>query len=135
LQAVEGRLRDDANHLLWRMGFYLSVWLIGMAGIGFVIASGYLALDSLLGAGWAAVLLGLVLIALAGGGLALTAKRKAKAPAAQPAPVPDPEPAPVPASPVPAGAASAEASTVAFTAAFVLGRYLTRERHDGDGSR
>lgn len=126
LRDVEGRARDGAQHLLLWLAFCVSVWLIGMAGIGFVIASAYLALWSLLGAGWAAVLIGLVLTGLAVGLWAFTIKRGGRA-------IPDTS---APASPAPPSAASsAEASTVAFTAAYVLGRYLTRDSHSDEDRR
>jgi len=126
LRDVEGRARDCAQHLLLWLAFCVSVWLIGMAGIGFVIASAYLALWSLLGAGWAAVLIGLVLTGLAIGLWAFTIKRATKAIPVETAPAP---PAASPA------ASSAEASTVAFTAAYVLGRYLTRDSHSDEDQR
>jgi len=90
--------------------------LIGAGAIGFLTASAFLALEVTLGAATAALAVGVALSILAGGVLALARGR--------------------PPRPLPAGAAPPRlaveappppdaASLLAFTAAFVLARYLT----------
>jgi hypothetical protein len=90
--------------------------LIGAVGLGFLTASAFLALEATLGAAAAALAVGIALSILGGGVLALARSR--------------------PPGPLPAGGApprlAAEAPPppdavplLAFTAAFVLARYLT----------
>jgi hypothetical protein len=88
--------------------------LIGAVGLGFLTASAFLALEAPLGASTAALAVGVALSILAGGVLALARGRP-------------PRPLPV-ASPRFTAEAPRPPDTLlllAFTAAFVLARYLT----------
>jgi hypothetical protein len=98
-----------------RQGLALALGcLIGATGLGFLTASAFLALEAPLGAATAALVVGLALSLLAVGILALARSRPPR-----PLPVAPPRltaEAPRPPDPVP---------LLAFTAAFVLARYLT----------
>jgi hypothetical protein len=90
--------------------------LIGAAGLGFLTASAFLALEASFGAATAALVVGIALSILAGGGLAFAQGR-------QPGNLPAGEAAPrlVAEAPPPPDAVP----LLAFTAAFVLARYLS----------
>lgn len=109
-------MRDGARKVMWEVLFGLSAVLIGLAGLGFLTASAYLALSEIVGAVWAAFCVGLVLVALAGGFVALAQRRPSR-----PAAVADPKPA--------SGGDNPDAadlgSMIAFTVAFVLARSLS----------
>jgi hypothetical protein len=100
-----------------RLGLALALGcLIGVAGLGFLTASAFLALEATHGAARAALVVGLALLLLAGGIVAVARGRP-------------PRPLPAGGAP-PRPAAEAHhphdaASLLAFTAAFVLARYLT----------
>jgi hypothetical protein len=115
---------EAARGFLWRGVPAAAEGLIGLVGAGFVIFAGYAALRPVTGPALAALVTGVVLIVLA----MLLARlsgyfdpaRKAKAdpspPVAQP---PDPAVRPRPED---------AATMAAFTAAFVLGRWLADHR-------
>jgi len=107
-----------------RQGLVLALGcLIGVAGLGFLTASAFLALEATHGAARAALVVGLALLLLAGGIVALARGRPPRPLPAEGAP---PRPAaeahrPPAEAPRPPDAAA----LLAFTAAFVLARYLT----------
>ena len=88
--------------------------LIGAGAIGFLTASAFLALEAPLGPATAALAVGVALSVLAGGVLALARGRP-------PRPLPVATPRLAAEAPPPPDAAA----LLAFTAAFVLARYLT----------
>ena len=117
-QILQRAARESARKLLLPLVLGLSAALIMLVGSGFLLASAFITLAAAWGPAMAALSLGLGLTVLAAV-LMLIAKtqmsRKAVATARTPPPV----------------AADADrdgASLVAFTAAFVLGRYLTGKR-------
>lgn len=90
--------------------------LIGAAGLGFLTASAFLALEATLGAATGALVVGLALSLMAGGIVAMARGLRQRPPpphAMPPRPAVEPPPPP---DAVP---------LLAFTAAFVLARYLT----------
>jgi hypothetical protein len=101
--------------LITMLGF--ASGLMAVAGIGFVTAWAFLTLSVSMGPGLAALLIGLGLFGLAGAVLAFAVSLASK-----PAPKLASEHKPETADP---GKPDAVA-VIAFTAAFVLGRYLTR---------
>lgn len=121
MRGVECSARDVAQKVLWRLFLEISVGLIGLAGLGFITASGFLALSASLGAALAAFLTGLGLLLAAGGCVAIVKKSWLKQYPANP-----PKAPPIPSATDPTGVAA----TVAFTAAFVLGRYLGDDKPD-----
>lgn len=119
LRGVEGSARDAAQKVIWRLTFGISVGLIGLAGLGFLAASAYLTLSSAVGLTLAALIIGVGLILLAGG-LLLLSKRSSSKPAPEDAGK---------ATPVASRTGGANlAPTIAFTAAYVLARYLSADR-------
>ncbi len=98
----------------------LSGYLIGVAGIGFLTAWAFLSLSMALGEGSAALLIGLGLTLLGAGVLTLFWRCSKPAPAD----VPQSRPA------APQADMDDAPSLIAFTAAFVLARYLTGEMRD-----
>ncbi|MGJ8605468.1 MAG: hypothetical protein ACSHXH_15230 [Marivita sp.] len=121
LRGGEGSARDAAQKVLWRLFLEISVGLIGLAGFGFITASAFLVLSASLGAALAALLTGLGLLLAAGGCVAIVKKPMPKQDHAN-----APNAAPSPSATDPAGVAA----TVAFTAAFVLARYLGDDKPD-----
>ncbi len=119
LHGLEDRSRVRANKMQRRVLLGLSGCLIGLAGLGFLTAAAFLALSTVAGPAWSALITGVVLLILAGGFLALVCK-----------PLPNSIPADVQETDTPpAGADPANTGVmIAFTAAFVLARYL-----NGDG--
>jgi hypothetical protein len=100
-----------------RQGIALTLGcLIGTAGLGFLTASAFLALKAALGATTAALLVGLTLSISAGGILAVARSR-----AQRPLPAGWAPPRPAAQAPHPPDGVP----LLAFTAAFVLARYLT----------
>ena len=100
-----------------RQGLALALGcLIGAVGLGFLTASAFLALETTLGAARAALTVGIALSILGGGVLALARGRPRGPLPAGGAPPRLAAEAPRPPDPVP---------LLAFTAAFVLARYLT----------
>lgn len=113
--------RKDARAMLMPALLALAGGVTGVAGLGFLAASAYLALDAVLGHGTAALLTGsgLTLLSL---GLVMLARRQMSQHG------PDD-----PAGKTPADqekAASDTASQIAFATAFVLARYLGEDRRD-----
>lgn len=93
-RGVEGSAQDAAQKVLWRLFLEISVGLIGLAGLGFITASAFLALSASLGAAWAALLTGLGLLLAAGGFVAIVKRpwskqHLANAPIAPPIPLGD----------------------------------------------
>ena len=121
MRGVEGSAQDAAQKVLWRLFLEISVGLIGLAGLGFITASAFLALSASLGAALAALLTGLGLLLAAGGCVAIVKKPMPKPHLAN-APIAPP----IPSATNPAGVAA----TVAFTAAFVLARYFGDDKPD-----
>lgn len=121
MRGVEGSARVAAQKVLWRLFLEISVGLIGLAGLGFITASAFLALSASLGAALAALLTGLGLLLAAGGCVAILKKPWSKQQVAN-----APKAPPIPSATDPTGVAA----TVAFTAAFVLARYLGDDKPD-----
>jgi small-conductance mechanosensitive channel len=120
MRGVEDTARDAAQKLVWRLLLGITVGLIWLAGIGFLTTSVFLALSAVMGIAWAALLIGLLLVLVGAGPVAIINYQWSKK-----------ELAKVPETPPAAGAdASNVATTVAFTAAFVLARYLGGEKPD-----
>jgi predicted lipid-binding transport protein (Tim44 family) len=114
-------VRTEATQMLVPTLLALAGGMLGTAAAAFLIAWAYLTLSAALGQGAAALLVGLGLAILAGGLLALARNRlSSKTP---------PEPAPAQAQPAAPGAVDL-ASEVAFTAAFVLARYMGADKRD-----
>jgi hypothetical protein len=117
--ALTGAAQDARNSArrAMRQGLALSLGcLIGAVGLGFLTAAAFLALETELGAATAALVVGLAFLIMAVGVLALAQRRPLGLPptgATPPRPAAEAPPPPNP------------AALVAFTAAFVLARYLT----------
>jgi uncharacterized membrane protein YdjX (TVP38/TMEM64 family) len=111
--------RKDARAMLIPALLALAGGVTGVAALGFLVASAYVALGAVLGYGLAALLTGsgLALLSL---GLVVLARRQMsqKRPAVPPGEVPAAQ----------ERAASDTASQIAFTTAFVLARYLGGDR-------
>jgi len=129
LLRVENAAEEAGHKVLSRLLLGVSGCLTALAGLGFLCAASFLALGPVLGAGWATFVIGAGLMVLAGVLLALSGRRSSN-----PAPKPVPKPVPAAPPPSPSAAEAAEAaetgSIIAFTAAFVLARYLAGEKHD-----
>lgn len=110
-----GRVQADLRKMFWPVMLVLLVCLLGLVAIGFLTASAYLAISAAYSSGFATLMLGAGFMGLAGVALLLSRLRLT-----QPALV-----APVTAS---TATPSEPAATVAFTAAFVLGRYLAGKK-------
>jgi len=114
-------VRKDAGELLVPILLALAGGLTGAAGVGFLTAWVYLTLSIAVGQASAALLAGLGLAIVAAGLLFFAKNRLTKKTAANP---------PV-SQPVATATGKAElASEFAFTAAFVLARYLGEGRRD-----
>jgi len=116
--ALTGAAQDARNRArrAMRQGLALTLGcLIGAAGLGFLTASAFLALEASLGATTAALLVGLAISIVAGGILAVSRRR-----AERPLPAGWVPPPPAAQAPHPPDAGP----LLAFTAAFVLARYL-----------
>lgn len=122
LLRVENAAEEAGHKVLSRLLLGVSGCLTALAGLGFLCAASFLALGPVLGAGWATFVIGAGLIGLAGVLLALSGRRSSKsAPKAKPnAPPPS----------APAAEAAETGSILAFTAAFVLARYLAGDKQD-----
>jgi len=118
-EALHRFAREGARKLLRPIVLGLTACLFGAGGIGFLLAWVFLTLSAAWGPAMAALILGAGLTLLAGTLLAVAMRALSK-----PAIVP----APTPRSPEPKDAERDGASLVAFTAAFVLGKYLTDNR-------
>ncbi|WP_162561607.1 phage holin family protein [Yoonia vestfoldensis] len=121
MRGVTRAFRKDAGRLLRSALLALAGGLTAAAGLAFLTVSGYLVLCLALGPGPAAFLIGVGLLVLAGGLLTLAGNRPANKTAAAPLP------------PQPAASATHEtdfASRMAFTAAYVMARYLGAGRRD-----
>lgn len=114
-------VRMDARRLLLPILLVMAGGLTGAAGIAFLTVWAYLTLSLAIGHGPASLLIGLGLTILAAGLLVLARKRFLQKPPADPLairPMTD------------ATGKAVFASQVAFTAAFVLARYLDHGRRD-----
>lgn len=115
---------EAARGFLWRGAPAAAEGLIGLVGAGFVIFAGYAALRPVTGPALAALVTGVVLIVLAVGLAWLSryldpARRQRAA---------GPPPPLLPAAPAARPQPEDAASMAAFTAAFVLGRWLADRR-------
>ncbi len=121
MRGVESSARDAARKLLWRGLLGLSGCLAGLVALGFLTASAFVALSAELGAGLAALFIGIGFLVFAVALLALASGHR-----------PDPNAAKTPVPPPVASGAETpdEAAIIAFTAAFVLARYLTGGKPD-----
>ena len=118
-QILQRAARESARKLLLPLVLGLSATLIMLVGIGFLLTSAFITLAAAWGPAMAALSLGLGLTVLAAV-LMLVAKTQMSRKGGATAQTPPP--------PVAANADRNGASLVAFTAAFVLGRYLTGKR-------
>lgn len=121
MRSIGRDVRMDADKLLLPGLLALAGGLTGAAGAAFLTAWAYLAHSVAVRRGPAALLTGLGLTILAVGLLALARNRRSKPDLAEP-PVKQPK--------APAPHAADVASQIAFTAAFVLARYLGEARRD-----
>lgn len=121
LRDVQGQAQARAGSLLWPVLRVVMACLTGLVGFGFLTAAIYHAITASVGPGWASLLLGVGFSVLAGVILLFARDRL-------------PKPAPTAANRVPpAGSGGDTTDThtmIAFTAAFVLGRYLKRKGRD-----
>jgi membrane-associated phospholipid phosphatase len=121
LRSVEKSTQDAARKLVWQILLGLSGCLVGLAALGFLTASAFLTLSTAVGPELAALFVGIGLVFLAVGLLALALRPRIN-PNVVDTPIPPPE------------ASGAEvpniATTVAFTAAFVLARYFNSSEPD-----
>lgn len=114
-----GRVQADLRKLLWPVTLVLLACLLGLVAIGFLTAAAYLAISAAYGPVWAMLKLGAGFMGQAGVALLLSGLNSTKPALA----------APVTAPTATSIATPSEASaTVAFTAAFVLGRYLAGKK-------
>ncbi len=118
-EALHRFAREGARKLLRPILLSLTACLFGAAGIGFLVTWIFLTLSAAWGPAMAALILGAGLMLLAGLFLAVAIRPLSKPATAA---------APTPRSPAPDDADRDGASLVAFTAAFVLGKYLTGNR-------
>ena len=121
VHSIGRSVQKDARHLLVPTLLALAGVLAGAAGVAFLTVSAYLMLSVVVGQASAAFLIGLGLTVLAVGLLAVARNRFKQATQLDP-PVTQPE-----------TSAPSEAeftSQIAFTAAFVLARYLKQSRRD-----
>lgn len=121
MRGVEGTVRDGAYKVLWQLLPGLYACLLGIAGVGFLTASAYLALSTMISARWASFFIGVGLLVLAGATLMLAKYYVSKR---GPADAPETPPAASAVAAVDAG------SIIAFTAAFVLARYFADPEDD-----
>lgn len=123
IRGVKGIARDAAQKLFWRFLLGTSLCLIWCAGLGFLTASAFLALGALMEPAWSAFFVGLLLLLVAAGSVAFIRKASARQHRAT-----------APKGPPTANVETSGAlATVAFTAAFVLARYLDGEKTDLPG--
>jgi hypothetical protein len=114
-------VRKDAGELLVPILLVLAGVLAGAAGVAFLTAWSYLTLSSAVGQGPASLLIGLGLTVLAVGILAVARNRFTQTTQSDP----------LVAEPETSATSEAEfASQIAFSAAFVLARYLKQSRRD-----
>ena len=119
--SISREVRRDAGKLVMSVLVALAGGLIGTAGAAFLTAWAYLTLSVKVGYGPAALLIGFALTVLAAALLVFAINRLLKKIAADP-------PVSQPVAPVTGEADFA--AEVAFTAAFVLARYLGEGRRD-----
>lgn len=122
VHSIGQNVRMDARELLVPILLALAGGLSAAAGMAFLTAWAYLTLSIAVGQGPAALLTGLGLAIVAAGLLFFARNRLTKKTAADP-------PVSQPVAPV-TGCETGFASQVAFTAAFVLARYLGEGRRD-----
>ncbi|WP_296376958.1 phage holin family protein [Yoonia sp.] len=114
-------VRKDARRLLLPTVLALAGGLTGAAGVAFLTAWAYITLSLAVGQAWASLLIGLGLIILAAVLLVIARNRFTKKTLTDP-PVSQPA--------APATGETDFASQIAFTAAFVLARYLGERNRD-----
>nr|WP_319251449.1 hypothetical protein [uncultured Celeribacter sp.] len=121
VHSIGRSVRKDAGELLVPILLALAGVLAGAAGVAFLTAWAYLTLSSAVGQGPASLLIGLGLTILAVGILALARNRLTQTIRLDP-PVTQPETS--------APSEAEFASQIAFTAAFILARYLKQSKRD-----
>ncbi|WP_321363656.1 hypothetical protein [uncultured Celeribacter sp.] len=121
VHSIGRSVRKDAGELLVPILLALAGVLAGAAGVAFLTAWAYLTLSSAVGQGPASLLIGLGLTILAVGILALARNRLTQTIRLDP-------PVTQPATSAPSEAEFA--SQIAFTAAFILARYLKQSKRD-----
>lgn len=121
VQSIGRGVRKDAGKLLVPILLALAGGLTGAAGVAFLTAWAYLTLSSAVGQGPASLLIGLGLTILTVGILALARNRLTQTIRLDP-PLTQPDTS--------APSEAEFASQIAFTAAFVLARYLKQSRRD-----
>ena len=119
--SISREVRRDAGKLVMSVLVALAGGLIGTAGAAFLTAWAYLTLSSAVGQGPASLLIGLGLTILAVGILALARNCLTQTIRLDP-PVTQPETS--------APSEAEFASQIAFTAAFILTRYLKQSKRD-----
>ncbi|PRY80554.1 hypothetical protein CLV80_101409 [Yoonia maritima] len=118
IREIAGRDKDQARKLLWSVLLALAACLFGLAGLGFLTTSIYIALNIALGAGVAALLIGVGFTSFAGALFFLAFKKTSKQALTNTPKV------------------STEASNsnglslIAFTAAYVLARQFPKPDRD-----
>ncbi len=124
LCSVKRRARAFAARLLRQVALVFAACLFGLAGLGFLTVSGYLALSAAVGFIWASLWMGLGFGVLAGG-LLLVAK------ATMPRqPIPEAVPEAEVGADTEAAGDTDTLSLAAFTLAFVLARHFTDPDRD-----
>jgi len=121
VHSIGRSVRKDAGELLVPILLALAGVLAAAAGVAFLTAWAYLTLSSAVGQGPASLLIGLGLTILALGVLALARNRLTQTIRLDP-PVTQPETS--------APSEAEFASQIAFTAAFILARYLKQSKRD-----
>ena len=121
VHSIGRSVRKDARHLLVPTLLALAGVLAGAAGVAFLTVSAYLMLSIVVGQASASFVIGLGLTVLAAVFLVLAGNRFAKRALTDP---------PVSRPVAPAPGETGLASQIAFTAAFVLARYLKPSRRD-----
>lgn len=116
LRGVERRARAGAARLLRQVALALAACLFGLASLGFLTASAYLALNSAVGSGWATLWMGLGFLVLTGGLVILARPKRPRQPIEEEVPE--------------AEAGTDTLALAAFTLAFVLARHFAD--HDRD---
>lgn len=126
LKAAKHAVGQGVRDVLWRAGLLMASAMAGTVGCGFLVFAGYAALRHELGPELAALITGLILLALAGGLVLIAQRGAAKPDPLPPARVSTPQPAATPST----GPPPDPATLAVFTAAFVLGRRLAARLRD-----
>ncbi|WP_435259939.1 phage holin family protein [Thioclava sp. FR2] len=114
-------VRMDVRKLLLPVLLALAGGLIGATGVGFLTAWAYLTLGAAIGHGSAALVIGLGYLVLSAGLVLLAQRQLSKH---------DPDDPSMKQPGAQGKEATDAASEIAFTAAFVLARYLGKEKRD-----